>query len=181
MTDHTVNTTKRASKPRARKFYVMDPDARMGGMPGYQMENKNVLLLGRHTLSPPPGQRGFPDYPEKPRFLFDKKLGRLPRDIEEYHAYWLISDRMKAALESVDPDGFAFVQCTTRFPDGTAGPAYWLCDVVRVFDAVDEATSRVKVKYDAIHHTKSYSLMGGANLVFNADIVGRAHVFRIPI
>jgi hypothetical protein len=112
-------------KPKTRKFYRIDPDFRVGGAPGIQMDNKDALLQGRRTLGPPTGQRGFPDYPEAPHFLFDKKLGRPPRDLEEYHAYRLISDRMKVVLEAIDPDGFAFVQCEVRLSDGTAGPTYW--------------------------------------------------------
>jgi len=71
------------------------------------------------------------------------------------------------------------VKCEVRFRNGTAGPAYWLCDVIRVLDAVDEAASRVKIKYDPIYGIKSYSLAGGASLIFKEDVVGSAHVFRV--
>ncbi|HEY7300225.1 MAG TPA: DUF1629 domain-containing protein [Xanthobacteraceae bacterium] len=65
------------------------------------------------------------------------------------------------------------------FSDGTKGPVYWLCDVLRVLDAVDEAVSRVRIKYDPVDKRKIYSLMGGANLTFKEDVVGASHIFRM--
>ena len=61
--------------------------------------------------------------------------------------------------------------------DGTEGPAYWLCDVVRVLDAVDEARSRLRIEYEG--EIKRYSVLGGADIVFNEDVVGAAHLFRM--
>lgn len=109
------------TRKKARTFYKMNPDFRLGGAPGLQLENKHLLLQGRRTVGPPVGQRGFPEYPEAPRFLFDKRLGRHPRDVEEYHAYWLVSDRAKVVLETVDPDGVAFARCDVVFPTERKG------------------------------------------------------------
>jgi hypothetical protein len=170
---------KRGRQPKARKFYEMDQDLRVRGGPGYILENESVLLQGQRLLSPPPGQRGFPELPEPPRFLFDKKLGHFPRDLEWCHSYWLISDRMKAVLEIVDPEGFAFLRCEVRLSDGEPGPVSWLCDVLRILDAVDEAASRVKIEYLPQYNAKVYQLAGGANLVFREDVVGTAHIFRL--
>jgi len=135
------------------------------------------LLDGRRILDPPSGERGGPKYSDVPRFLFDKQLGLPPRDLEEYWHYWLVSNKTKAVLEGVDPDGFVFVECDVLRPDGAVGPAYWLCDVIRILDAVDEAASRLKI-YDE-QGPKSYSLVGGATLVFKEAVVGEAHVFRM--
>jgi hypothetical protein len=38
----------------------------------------------------------------------DKKRAASPSDIEPYHAHWLVSDRMKALFEWIDPQAFAF-------------------------------------------------------------------------
>jgi Protein of unknown function (DUF1629) len=133
--------------------------------------------MGRRILGPEPEQRGFPNYPEPPRLLFDKTLGRPPRDLELCSEYWLISDRLKTVLEAVDPAGVAFVRCEVRLRGGEPGPTYWLCDVVRVLDAVDEMASRLGI-YDA-RGRKIYSLAGGASLVFKEDVVGSAHIFRM--
>jgi hypothetical protein len=48
---------------------------------------------------------------------------------------------------------------------------------VRVLDAVDEMASRLRI-YDEQGY-KTYSLVGGASLLFKEDVVGSAHVFRI--
>jgi hypothetical protein len=117
--------------------------------------------------------------PEPPRFLFDKELGHFPRDLEQCSSFWLISDRMKMVLETVDPDGFAFLRCEVWLPDGEPGPVSWLCDVLRILDAVDEAASRAKVKYLPQYNAKIYQLAGGASLVFREDVVGAAHLFRL--
>jgi hypothetical protein len=171
---------KRGRQPRVRKFYNMDMDLRVRGRAGYKFENESALLRGQRLLSPPKGRRGFPDYPEPPRFLFDEKLGHFPRDLEWCHSYWLISERMKTALESVDPEGFAFLQrCEVRLANGEPGPASWLCDVLRVLDAIDEAASQMQIKHLPQYNAKVYQLAGGANLVFREDVIGTAHIFRL--
>jgi hypothetical protein len=157
----------------------MDQDFRVRGAPGYKLENRSALLQGRLSLSPPVGRRGFPDYPEPPQFLFDEKLGHFPRDLEQCSSFWLVSDRMKTVLQFVDPEGFAFLPCEVRLADGEPGPVSWLCDVLRVLDAVDEAASRLQIKYLPQYNAKTYQLAGGAHLVFREDVIGAAHIFRL--
>jgi len=177
MTNDPADAGKRQTRRRERKFYDIGPDFRLGGAAGFKVENLAVLLQGRRVLVPPPGRRGFPDYPEPLRVLIDRKLGRPPRDMEQYHAFWLISGKAKSVFETVDAAGFSFVQCETRRADGSPGPEYWLCDVVRVLDAVDETASRMRIEYrDGV---KLYDLMGGASLVFKENVIGPAHAFRM--
>jgi hypothetical protein len=168
--------TKRARKPKARRFYKMGPNRRMTAPSGFEVENQTALLQGRRVLAPPPGQRGLPDLPEPPRLVIDKRLGRPPYDVERYHDYWLISDRTKEIFEAVDPEAFAYLKCDVEFAGGAAGPVYWLCDVLRILDAVDEQASRLTIYEDQAG--KAYDLMGHASLVFKDEIVGSAHVFR---
>ncbi|WFU83769.1 DUF1629 domain-containing protein [Bradyrhizobium sp. CIAT3101] len=185
MSDEKSEPIKR-SKTIKRRFYDMCPNYRLGGRPGFVMENANVLAPDTGVLESPPGQ-GFPNYPEPPRFLFDKKIGVAPLDMELFHYYWLVSDRMKVLFEAVDPTGFAFVACDIRVPQGHyTGPPYWLCNVVRVLDAVDETRSRLKVGIvdDPMYRDfglKYYSTLvpGGAKLVFRENVVASAHVFRM--
>src|SRR5262249_18496469 len=118
-----------------------------------------------------------PAYSEPPRVLIDRKLGRPLRDLELCNEYWLVSDKLKIVLETADPKGSAFVRCDTHLRGGEPGPSYWLCDVVRVLDAVDEEESQLKI-YDEEYH-KSYSLSGGARLIFKEETVGSAHIFRM--
>jgi hypothetical protein len=171
--------TERGRKPKARNFYRTGPDLRVGGVPGYLIENVMALTGGRPVLVPPEGRRGFPEYPEAPLLVIDRKLGRPLRDLELCESYWLVSDRMKRVLESVDPAGVAFLRCTVRMADGTAAPTYWFCDVVRVLDAVDEAASTLRIHLDQRDDRKVYSFSGGASLVFREDVVGDAHIFRL--
>jgi len=177
MSEEAVKVLKRAREPKIRKFFLMDRDYAATRAPGYRIENKTRLLRSGRILGPEPGRRGFPNYPEAPRVLIDTKFGRPLRDWEECSQYWLISDRMKAVLEEVDPQACAFVKCEMRLRNCEPGPGYWLCDVVRVLDAVEEAESRVKI-YDE-RGDKTYSLMGGARLVFKEDVVRSAHIFRM--
>src|SRR5262249_30262515 len=121
-------------------------------------------------------RRGFPDLPEPPRLVIGKQRGRPPNDIDQYHGYWLVSERAKTIFESIDPVGFTYVECEAYLANGTSGPAYWLCDVLRILDAVDETKSRLKIYEDQAG--KAYSLMGGGSILFKDDVVGSAHVFR---
>ncbi|MBR0814882.1 DUF1629 domain-containing protein [Bradyrhizobium diazoefficiens] len=167
---------RRRVKAKARRFYVVGL-ARFQTAPGWEMENLAVLAGGRQVLIPPPG-RGFVPYPETPRLVIDKSLGRAPADWELFHDYRLVSDRMKSLLEELDLEGVRFVRCETRYRDGRAAPTYWLCDVVRVLDAVDEAKSVLEIEYPTPGR-KVYNLRGRSSLVFKEDSVGAAHIFRL--
>lgn len=174
-------TEKPARKAKARKFFLMRPDISIGGRPGFEVQNLATLLDGRKVLGPPIGKRGFGKFDQAPKVLVDKSLGRNLRDLELYHEYWLVSDKLKMALASVDPDAVAFARCDVRNRDGTEGPVYWLCDVVRILDALDEGLSRVTVEHRTYkgQSWKGYSLLGGASLVFREEVVGSAHIFRM--
>jgi len=167
---------RRRGKAKARRFYVVGL-ARFQTAPGWEMENLAVLAGGRQVLIPPPG-RGFVPFPEPPRLVIDKSLGRAPTDWELFHDYHLVSDRMKSLLEALDMEGVRFVRCETRYRDGRAAPTYWLCDVVRVLDAVDEAKSVLEIEYPTPGR-KVYNLRGRSSLVFKEDSVGAAHIFRL--
>src|SRR5271155_4243786 len=146
-----IGSVKRVRRPKARKFYDTGPDYYSGGAPPYEIENRKVLLWeGLTVFGSHPHRRGFPNYTETPRVLLNKKAHRPIRDLEDCSGYWLISDRAKQLFESLDPDGFAFVKCEVRFTDGDPGPLLWLCDVVRVLDALDEQpSSGVGIRYDS--------------------------------
>jgi len=185
MSDDRSKPIEKRPRKIKRKFYDMDFYYR-GGPPAMVLENRHVLAPDTGVLDPFPG-RGFPKYPEPPRFVFGGTRDRAPRDLEMYHHYWLVSDRTKAVFESVDLAGFAFVACDIRLAKGQYdGPGYWLCDVVRVLDAVDEAQSRllVGIRDDPNYRDfgkKYYSVVieGGARLVFRDEVIASAHVFRM--
>jgi len=175
---HTMSA-KPARRARTRKFHRMSNDYTRGGALGLELENLAVLMPGWRTFGPRTGRRGFAEFPELPRFRYDKKRGRPPRDLDEYGGYWLVSDRAKAVLQSVDPDGFAFAPCEVWLPEGLADPPYWLCDVVRMLEALDETTSRIRVEIDEATNRKYYRPTGDGSVVIKEDVVGPAHVFRL--
>jgi hypothetical protein len=166
------------SGAKKREFYIVRGRCASRAS-GFDFLNGDRLFKGGPpALLPPLGRRGFRDYPERPVFLADPKIGRTHRDFEGYSGYWFISAQMKSVLQEVDPRAFAFLECDIRSPDGNRQPARWLCDVVRVLDAVDETQSVVRVGI-ADDGRKYYRLDGDEKLVFKESVVGAAHIFRM--
>lgn len=167
--------------PQKGEFYILRPDMRGGGsVHGVVFENEKELRPpGQGMIRPPHG--GFPSLQEMPRLRYDPHQGRMPNDLQGgFSGYWLTSEPLKQVLEAVDPDGFAFVPCEFILEDGSQGPSYFLCDVVRALDALDEVASTVKILTEGYSAGKHYSLAGGASLAFIKDVVESAHVFRTP-
>ena len=165
-------------KKPGRKFWQIDMNI-YSSPPGIKFVNEALLtkFTGRVILGPPPGTRGFPDYPEAPIVLIDKNLGRPPRDLELFGCYWLVSAKAKNLFESLDHQAFSFCKCETRFPDGTEGPEYWLCDVLPMLDAVDEENSIVKIIIEK-DGGKYYSFVGNHDVKIREDIVSNHKIFR---
>ena len=90
--------------------------------------------------------------------------------------YWLVSDRLKVLFEALDASAFAFQSCDVLTSRGSAGPTYWLCDVVRVLEAFDEQTSQ-RLRQNRL---KFPSLRTARLLYFDAVAIGKAHIFRNP-
>ena len=180
MTSETPVPVTTGSAFQKGKYFIIEPSFWGGGkIPGLKIANEDRLVLpGAHTMEPP---NGHPDqYPERPHLVHVPKLGGLPRDFEELAGKWIVSAALKHAFESVDPEGFVFIASDFTLADGTSGPPYYFCNVLRTLDALDEHASRLKIKVGEYVNGKYYSLAGGANLVFKDDVVGAAHVFRTP-
>ena len=160
----------------SNKFYEILPSFRQGRL-GFWIENVSRLLCGRAVLCPPIGRRGFSVFPEPPLLVIDTRKGRVPADLEAYCAYWLISGRLKQVLETVDPEGCAFVKCDVRGPEEGSEQDYWLCDLLRVLDAVDEDLSCVGIGHYS--NEEKYYRLAGASLVFKQQITKDAHIFRL--
>ncbi|WP_080405836.1 imm11 family protein [Burkholderia ubonensis] len=179
----TTQTKQFGRNPGARKFFVMRPDIRGGGKGhGMKIANEESLKYPGYVTFVKAPQPGFDYFTEKPQLIYDKHEGRLPHDLESYGGYWLVSDRMRQVLEDVDAEGFVFAECDYTLPDGSAGPRYYLCDIVRTLDALDEQASTLRVRFEKDHDTgedvKIRSLLSNAKLVFNEEVVGSAHVFN---
>ncbi len=169
---------KRPPRPRPvarrRKFYRLDDFRSRGDAFDFDLENEKELPSGLERIS---------DLPETPSFVFSRAAVRGPRDLAPIYYAWLISDRTKAVFESVDPNGFEFAPCTVRASKGTwDGPPYWLCQVVRVLDAVDECRSRLSIRVFDDPHKRTFGqkyYVSYTELVFREDLIGDAHIFRV--
>jgi len=176
---HGMTTLQHARKG---EYFILAPDMRRPGKGhGVVFENLDRLLSPpRRVLRPVKG--GFPDLKEKPKLHYDPAVGEPPQDLEGgLSGYWLVSERLKDVFEKVDPSSFAFVECDYRLQDGSPGPRLFLCDVVRVLDALDEQKSKLLIEVsDDFVGGKYYNFAGGISLVFRTEVVGEAHVFRTP-
>lgn len=161
-------------------FFVIEPSFWGGGkIPGLEISNEKALRLpGTYIIEPPNGDPN--QYPERPKLLHVPKLGGLPRDFENLFGMWIVSEALKQVFESIDPRGFAFSACDFTLADGTPGPQYYFCGVLRTLDALDESASRLKIEIGEFVNGKYYDRSGGASLVFRKDVVGTAHVFLTP-
>ncbi len=181
MTTPSVQKMPMQRRAKIRKFYTISWSY-FHGLADFEVENLQVLVGGPGALYPPGGRgpaarRGFPKYPENPRVVIGKRRkGPPPSDIELFHCYWLISDRLKLLFESVDPPAFAFQVCDVTLRDGSTGPVYWLCDVVRVLEAFDERTSQELRRSP----NKFYSLKNARSLIFDETVIEELHIFRTP-
>ncbi len=177
----TIETSDETASHKGEFFLV---DASVLGhskVPGIEIANEEKLIHpGMNVVSRP---NGMPDqYPERPHLVHVPEKGELPRDLEELAGIWIVSEPLKQLFEQMDAEAFAFVACDFSLADGSPGPQYYLGNVLRRIDALDEASSRVKIKLDHNDQTgadeKLYSLVGGASLVFKQDVVDDAHIFR---
>lgn len=166
------------------RFFVIDASFRTDAPgPGLSLANYDRLRHPGHYGVESPN--GDPDqYPEVPRLVRDPELGGAPRDSECLASIWIVSEALKRVFEAVDREAFAFAACDYTLADGSVGPPYYLCDVVRELDAIDEDSSRVRIKFERDYDTgegvKYYSILGGASLAFRQEVIGRAHIFRQP-
>jgi Protein of unknown function (DUF1629) len=163
---------------KKRKFYWMDRVTRATAAGWEVINEKAVSPDGGGIYRRPRGRRGFPEYAATPILRFDSRLGRAVKDMEPIGEFWLVSDRAKTVLELADPDAFVFLACRVELRDGSAGPRYWLCDVVHVIDALNEAESEAKVRKND-RGEKVYNMIGSEILIFKEDVVGTHHIFRM--
>lgn len=182
MNEQTVIPVSVDVESHKGKFFLLDSSFWGNGeVPGLEIANEEKLISpGMYVVAPPTGE---PDqYPERPHLLHDPEKGGMPRDLEELAGIWIISEPLKQVFEQVDPEAFAFVECDFSLADGSPGPQYFLCNVVRTLNALDVAASRVKIRYEHDYQTgqdvKLYSIAGGASLVFDQQVVANACIFR---
>ena len=175
-------TTK--AKPENGQFYLLRSDARSSAPKSNLVLQNEDSLLTPPSLIIRPSEGGIPPLAETPRLVHGPGKNRAPNDLKGgFSGYWLVSERLKSVFESVDPDAFEFAACDYVLPDGTKGPQFYLCDVVRVVAALDRESSEYQTWIDHDFHTgeaiEMISFSGGARLSFRKDAIGSAHVFRM--
>lgn len=170
------------NQPKAGEFFILEPDARRGGKGhGVIFENEQALLTPPRLILKPEGG-GFPPLRETPRLVYHSREGVPPQDLEGgMSGYWLVSERLRQVMEAVDSGAFVFADTDYRLEDGSKAPTYFLCDVVRTLDALDEDISQLNIMIsDDFEEGKHYGLTGDIRLAFKREVLGSAHVFRLP-
>ncbi|MBV6812168.1 DUF1629 domain-containing protein [Xanthomonas axonopodis pv. phyllanthi] len=170
-----------SNKPKNGEFFALTLDSRIPGRGhGVVFDNEKELITPpKRSLRPWEG--GIPPLRERPRLVYDPQKGDMPQHLEgTFSGYWIVSNQLKNVFEQIDPHAFEFAEADFFLVDGTSGPSYYLCDVVRVLDAVDEANSDLKIERgDDYVNGKAYNFSGGASLAFRKDVIGSAHIFRL--
>jgi len=170
---------RKTEQSQERKYYLMKPKAHATA-PGWKLVN-GAELFGDNSkiLAPPsPLERGFRDYPVRPRFRVSTRLGRRLYDFQKNASYWMVSDRAKRILSDISESDFSFLALDTEVDPGQEPLVLWLCDVMPMLDAVDKARSKVQtVRRD--DGTYGYNIIGDFSLIFDENVVGSHHVFRL--
>lgn len=169
-------------EPEKGKFFAVN-FSYSGYVHDVTLINEDDLVWDDELVMFPPGRRPERPYPTIPRLGFkkDSKKRKLPEDFGGVVGFWLISERLKQVFERVDPQGFVFVPCEFIFPDGRQGPQYYLCDVIRIVDALDEKASKLKIIISEEYAKgKHYSFLGLPKIAFKEDRLKGVHVFKTP-
>ena len=121
--------------------------------------------------------RGIPKVTEIPSFKHIKKEGPYPRDIERYGSFWIVSKKLKDIFCAFDPDAFDFLECELNANGTSTIGEYWICDVIRVIDAIDEAKSELFVHY--VGGEKHYNFLSSGKISLNEFAVKGHRVFMV--
>ncbi|TGE01006.1 imm11 family protein [Methylobacterium nonmethylotrophicum] len=167
-------------RPRQRTFYSVAYRGRATAR-GMRFLNKaEVFANGPPLTFQPPGffERGFVSYPVTPRFHLSKRFGRWPADIEEDGPYWLVTDRAKEVLSQLAPSDFAFMALDVEVDPGENPVKYWLCDIIRMTDAVDLERSQARVHKDR-SGKDIIEMTSATQLAFKENLLEGYRVFRL--
>jgi|CXWL01.1.fsa_nt_gi hypothetical protein len=124
---------------------------------------------------------GIPEFPYPPPLAYDRKLGPPPQHVVSFLGSWLVSDAFKRFAEKIDPGGFEFALCdTSKLVINGERPIYWVCDLKRVGDFLDEANSEnIKIVEEA-PGWRSLLPLSYSRMAVHRDRMGQdAHVFGI--
>lgn len=173
-----MSDEKAENSPKIGEYYLIWPDY---DAPAHEVDFVNADRLrptGQVVIRPKSG--GFPELSEVPLLHQTHRNHDLGDFNDGFEGYWLVSHSLKNVLEGVDARGFEFVKCEYRLFDGSVGPNYYLCDVLRSLDAIDDDASEVEILTDGFALGKFYNIAKGARLAFKKDVISGAHIFRSP-
>lgn len=167
-----------------RKFYVLTPDFRISTYTDYDFVNEDQVTPS--PIGNPNGGRfgshefglGINPYSATPRLEFNPRKKKFC-DIYPGLETVFYSDRMKALLEGIDPNAFEWLKIEAGQGQGEPPLApYWIGDVIRVLECVDEAKSDIeyhKVDWDPNYH--GYKTL--KHLIMKPDLSPEHHIFRL--
>lgn len=175
-----LGSTERSAPPNRRSPKIY----KITGGPSSALDGRwvNQPEIGANThasLQITPGV-GFPEGMEFPRF----EVAGTPRakraDVYSIvRNLWLVSNRAKAAFEKCDKGAFAFIQATLQSTGGVVLELdYWLCDVVRLVDALDAERSGLKLDRTG-DRPQTLSALAGGEASFRAADLDGIHFFRL--
>lgn len=161
---------------KERQYFQLKPDMSLAAKPWYVWENRDEILEG--WVSDERAPFAGLDLTNIPKFKFDKKVN--PQSLRDSYklflAMQLVSERLKKLLLEIDPEAFIFHPVEMDYSNfDEPGPQFWLCDVVRFLDCVDE--ERSQIKYQEGIPMKNYFRL--INVTMKPEAIGESHVFRL--
>lgn len=175
-------------KNPAKKLYVTDLRY-ISYLETYSIPNEKVLMTHRPAGAPPRFaanlyQNSFWPMPEKPVIILHRDCKIASRDIDLMRAFWIVSERCKDAMLSVDLSAFDFLECDCFDHKGNQLEARWLCVVMRTLDVLDEEVTKVIIARGP-NGAKGYHINSYDNIVLkmkeipnNTQIFNMAHILR---
>ncbi len=160
-----------------RKFFLAAMDISRSDAAGVLLANEEKIGGPGVLMIRDCEQRGFHKLAAKPHFILDRKLGLRVRDVEFYGPVWLVSGRAKSCFEAADKQAFDFCACDIENRNEPKDTDYWLCDVVRIIDAIDASGPNIKKEYDGVGRL-FYPLAFSHKITIKEDVESNYHVFR---
>ncbi|WP_432593004.1 imm11 family protein [Stenotrophomonas maltophilia] len=104
-----------------------------------------------------------------------------PRDLEPWmDGQWIVSERLYNVMKYVDEESFSFSKLRCYQLDDGSVADYYICNVTRTVDALDEDASRLGVEISDYDGEKYYRLLGQICLRFKREALGSISVFKLP-
>ncbi len=159
-----------------RQYFALDSDMSLAAKPWYVWVNEDEMTEKWVPTRELPF--GGLDVSVSIIMKFDKKKPiKSLRDAYIVHpSMWMVSERLRALLESIDPEAFVFAPIDMDYSNfDDPGPQFWLCDLIRFLDCVDE--ERSTIKYQEGIPMKNYIRL--IDVEMKPEIIGDAHAFRL--